>query len=187
MDFSGAVSHSENFLKTGLDSNFYALEAWARGERANHSRSSGDARISVISALTLTPECQRVNLFFELSADHANFNGQSFAAFLRLLHARVKNPIPVIWDSVGIHLSQPVADDLSRNGNIVSEPFPPNAAELNPADGAGSHLKSGRLPNSTPFDLSELRRTITTELKRLQRQPHLLHAFIRRTRLSFEE
>jgi transposase len=145
------------------------------------------ARISIIGAITLTPECQQVNLTFDLSADNANFNGQSIAAFLRLLHERVKHPITVIWDSVRIHLSQPVADYLSRNGNIVSETFPPNAPELNPADGVWSYIKYGRLPNYTPFDLSELRRTVTTELKRLQRQPHLLHAFIRRTRLSFED
>jgi hypothetical protein len=96
------------------------------------------ARISVIGAITLTPEYHGVNLTFDLSPDNANFNGQSIAAFLRLLHERVKHPITVIWDSVGIHLT-------------------------------------------------ELRRTLTTELKRLQRQPQLLHAFIRRTKLSFEE
>jgi transposase len=145
------------------------------------------ARISVIGAITLTPECQQVNLTFDLSADNANFNGQAIAAFLRLLHERVKKPITAIWDSVGIHLSRPVADYLSRSGNIVSETFPPNASELNPADGVWSHIKYGRLPNYTPFDLSELRRTVITELKRLQRQPHLLHAFILRTRLSFED
>jgi transposase len=144
------------------------------------------ARISVIGAITLTPEYQRVNLTFELSADNANFNGQSCAAFLRFLHEQVKHPITVIWDSVGIHLSQPVADFLSRNGNIVSETFPPNAPELNPADGIWSHIKYGRLPNYTPFDLFELRTTVTTELKRLQRHPHLLQAFIRRTRLNLE-
>jgi transposase len=141
-------------------------------------------RISVIGAITLSPDCQQVDLTFQLSADNANFNGQSIAAFLRLLYERVKNPITVIWDSVRIHLSQPVADYLSRNGHIVSEPFPANASELNPADGVWSHIKYGRLPNYTPFDLSELRRTVTTELKRLHRQPHLLRAFIRRTRLS---
>jgi hypothetical protein len=58
--------------------------------------------------------------------------------------------------------------------------------ELNPADGVWSHIKYGRLPNYTPFDLLELRNTVTSELKRLQREPHLLRAFIRRTRLNFE-
>jgi transposase len=145
------------------------------------------ARISVIGAITLTPEYHGVNFTFDLPADNANFNGQSIAAFLRLLHERVKHPVTVIWDSVGIHLSQPVADYLSRNGSIISETFPPNASELNPTDGVWSHIKYGRLPNYTPFDLAELRKSVTTELKRLQRQPHLLHAFIRRTKLSFEE
>lgn len=145
------------------------------------------ARISVIGAITLTPEYQRANLIFDLSADNANFSGQSIAAFLRLLNERVKSPITVIWDSVGIHLSQPVADYLSRNGNIVSETFPPNASDLNPADGVWSHIKYGRLPNYTPLDLSELRTTVTTELKRLQRQPHLLQGFIRRTWLMTPE
>lgn len=143
-------------------------------------------RISVIGAITLSPERQQVNLTFQLSADNANFNGQSIAAFLRLLYERVRNPITVIWDSVRIHLSQPVADYLSGNTQIVSELFPANASELNPADGVWSHIKYGRLPNYTPFDLLELRNTVTSELKRLQREPQLLRAFIRRTRLSFE-
>jgi len=145
------------------------------------------ARISVIGAITLSPEYQRINLTFKLSADNANFNGQSCAAFLQHLHEQVKHPITVIWDSVGIHLSQPVADYLAKHRSIVSEPFPPYASELNPVDAVWSHIKYGRLPNYAPLDLSELRKTVTTELKRLQRQPHLLRAFIRRTRLNFEE
>jgi transposase len=143
-------------------------------------------RISVIGAITLSPERQQLDLTFQLSADNANFNGQSIAAFLRLLYERVRNPITVIWDSVRIHLAQPVADYLFENGQIVSELFPANAPELNPADGLWSHIKYGRLPNYTPFDLSELRNTVTTELERLQREPHLLHAFIRRTKLYVE-
>ena len=62
-----------------------------------------------------------------------------------------------------------------------------NAPELNPADSVWSHIKYGRLPNYTPLDLSELRNTVTTELERLQREPHLLRAFVRRTKLNFEK
>ena len=143
-------------------------------------------RISVIGAITLSPEGQHVNLTFQRSADNANFSGQSIAAFLRFLYERVRNPITVIWDSVRIHFAQPVADYLSGNGQIVSELFPAHASELNPADGVWSHIKYGRLPNYTPFDLSELRNTVATESQRLQREPHLLRAFIRRTRLNLE-
>jgi hypothetical protein len=141
-------------------------------------------RISVIAAITLSPDHQQVNLTFRLLADNANFSGRSIAAFLRLLDERMSKPITVIWDSVRIHLSKPVTDYLSGNGHIFPEVFPANAPELNPADSVWSHIKYGRLPNYAPFDLAELRRTLATELKRLQRQPHLLHAFIRRTGLK---
>ena len=106
--------------------------------------------------------------------------------FVRWLE-KVKYPLTIIWDSVGIHLSRPVASHISKNGRIVSEPFPANAPELNPVDSAWSHVKYGRLPNYTPFDLVELRGTVTAELKRLQHSPHLLHAFIRRAGLGLDQ
>jgi transposase len=142
------------------------------------------ARISVIGAIILSPEHRRVTLAFELAPDNANFNGESIAAFLPVVRDKVDHPLTIIWDSVGVHLSRPVAAYLSRSGDIVSEPLPPNAPELNPVDSVWSHIKYGRLANYTPFDLSELRQTVTSELKRLQRQPHLLLAFIHRSGLS---
>jgi transposase len=142
-------------------------------------------RISVIGAITLKPGYRRVDLIFELSADNVNFSGKSVVAFLRLLHDRVKNPITILWDSVRIHLSQTVTDYLSTNSAIVTEPFPPYAPDLNPVDSVWSYIKYGRLPNYTPFNLSELRGRVKAELNRLRRQPHLLDAFIRRPGLRF--
>jgi len=145
------------------------------------------ARISAIGAIILSPEYRRISFAFELAPNNVNFNGESIAAFLPVVQEKVNHPLTIIWDSVGIHLSRPVAAHLSRSGNIVSESFPPNAPELNPVDSVWSHVKYGRLPNYTPFDLSELRGTVTAELKRLQGQPHLLRAFIRRTGLRLHE
>jgi transposase len=78
-----------------------------------------------------------------------------------------------------------VTDYLSTNSAIVTEPFPPYAPDLNPVDRVWSYIKFGRLPNYTPFNLSELRGRVKAELNRLRRQPHLLDAFIRRPGLSF--
>ena len=141
------------------------------------------ARISVIGAITLTPEDQRANFIFDMLSDNANFKGQSVLAFLRLVHERLNSPITVIWDSVRIHLSKPVTDYLFTHSAIVSEPFPPYAPDLNPVDSAWAYIKYGRLSNYAPIDLVELRNTITAELERLRTQPDLLHAFIRRTGL----
>ncbi len=144
------------------------------------------ARISVIGAITLSPGYKRVRLTFQLLPDNANFHGESIAAFLRILSKRVKGPNTIIWDSVRIHLAEPVQGYLSAMDGIVTETFPPHAPELNPVDSVWSYVKYARLPNYTPFDLPELRRTLTSELRGVQDHPHLLFSFIRRTGLRIE-
>ena len=142
------------------------------------------ARISVIGAITLSPRHRHVRFTFQMLPDNANFHGGSVAEFLRTLSGEVKGPNTIIWDSVRIHLAEAVQNYLSTTGDIVTETFPPNAPNLNPVDGVWSHIKYGRLPNYTPFDLFQLRRKLTAELKRLQRQPDLLLSFICRTGLN---
>jgi transposase len=161
----------------------YAPSGQAPVERASDPHD----RISVIGAIILSPEYRRIRFAFHLLPDNANFNGESITAFLRLIQEEVRYPLTIVWDSVGIHLSRPVASHISRNDRIVSELFPANAPELNPVDSAWSHVKYGRLPNYTPFDLAELRKTVTAELTRLQHAPHLLHAFIRRAGLRLDQ
>ena len=142
------------------------------------------ARISVIGAITLSPKYRRVRLTFQMLPDNANFHGESIAKFLRLLSGWLNGPNTIIWDSVRIHLAEPVQNYLSTTGDIVTETFPPNAPNLNPVDGVWSYIKYARLPNYTPYDLFELRRKLTTELRRLQRHPDLLLSFIFRTGLN---
>jgi putative transposase len=177
------------FSSTFIDESGFMLNptrrrTWALSGRAPVEKvTDTHARISVIGAITLTPGDQRADFIFDMLGDNANFKGQSVLAFLLLVHKRLNNPITVIWDSVGIHLSKPVTDYLFTNSAIVSEPFPPYAPDLNPVDSVWAYIKYGRLSNYTPIDLVELRKTITAELERLPTQPDLLHSFIRRTGL----
>lgn len=186
-------AHARNACLVFIDESGFMLAPTLRrtyapsGQAPVEKTSDPHARISAIGAIILSPEYRRVSFAFELACDNANFNGESVAAFLPVIQEKVKHPLTLIWDSVGIHLSRPVAVYLSRSGSIVSEQFPANAPELNPVDSVWSHVKYGRLPNYTPFDLSELRGTVTAELKRLQGQPHLLRAFIRRAGLRLSE
>ena len=142
------------------------------------------ARISVIGAITLSPRYRRIRLTSQMLPDHANFHGQSIAKFLRFLSGGLNGPNTIIWDSVRIHLAESVQNYLSATDDIVTERFPPNAPNLNPVDGVWSYIKYARLPNYTPYDLLELRRRLTTELRRLQRHPELLFSFISRTGLN---
>jgi len=142
------------------------------------------ARISVIGAITLSPRYRRVQLTFQMLPDNDNFHGESVAEFLSVLSGEVQGPNTIIWDSVRIHLAEPVQNYLSTTDHIVTETFPPNAPNLNPVDSVWSYIKYARLPNYTPYDLFELRRRLTTEFRRLQRQPNLLLSFISRTGLN---
>jgi putative transposase len=144
------------------------------------------AKISAIAAIAVSPECRNARIIYQLSDDDGNFNGANISAFLRRLSDEVNNRITIIWDSIRIHSAEPVKDLLRGRNTLVLEQFPPNAAGLNPVDGVWSYIKYGRLPNYAPCDLGELRKTLTAELRRLQKQPELLFSFIRRTDLVLD-
>ena len=142
------------------------------------------AKISAIAAIVVSPEYRNARLVYQLSADYANFNGSTISTFLRFLCGEIQNRMTVIWDSVRIHYAEPVKDLLTGRNTLVLEQFPPNASGLNPVDGIWSYIKYGRLPNYAPFDLTELRKTVTAELRRLKKHPDLLFSFISRTGLT---
>jgi len=144
-------------------------------------------RISVIAAITFSPKRRRANLLFHLLPDNANFNGSLTAEFLRCILGRVRQPITLVWDGVSIHSATPVTSYLESHPRMLLEEFPPYASEFNPVDNVWSYIKYGRLANYTPFNLSQLRETVTKELRRVQKRQDLLHGFLRRTGLSLDD
>ena len=89
----------------------------------------------------------------------------------------------IVWDQIIIHSSDVVIEYLRTVPDIITEPFPPYAPELNPVDRAWFYLKYGRLPNYTPPTVAKLRRTVEAEIKRLQGKPDLLRSFVRQSEL----
>jgi hypothetical protein len=90
--------------------------------------------------------------------------------------------------SVVVNYQQPtdlraLEAELAKDPELVAELLPAYAPELNPADGIWRHIKYGRIPNYAPQNLSELRQTVTAELDRLRKRPHLLRGFVRFTKL----
>ena len=140
-------------------------------------------RISVIGAITVSPHCRRFSFVFQLLPDNANFSGAAILRFMQELQKHIRDQIPVVWDSVTMHRSEPVQVFLSAHPNICVEHFPPHASELNPVDGVWAYVKHSRLANYTPVDMAELRKTVKAELSRVKKRADLLHSFIRRTGL----
>src|SRR5260370_21627268 len=143
-------------------------------------------RISVIGAITISPERRHFSFYFQLSADNSNFHGESVMQFIELVRHKVRGPITLLWDRILIHRAKPVTDYFARHRRFVVEMFPPYAPELNPVDNVWSYVKYNRLPNYTPRNLDELRERITADFSRLRKRPDLLKSFFKHTGLSLD-
>lgn len=89
-------------------------------------------KVSVISALVISPRRRRVRAYFGFLPD-ANFDGESILAFVMQLRRALGVPIALIWDRLGAHIGEPVVAWLVRNRHRVrAHLLPPYAPELNP-------------------------------------------------------
>jgi transposase len=134
-------------------------------------------RISVVGAISISPQKSVFRFHFCLSDDNANFRGYSLVKFLEYLRRIISSPILLIWDQIAIHRSEPIIKYLHAHREITVELFPPYAPELNPVDYVWAYVKYARLPNYAPPNLAELRARITKEFRRLQHRPDLLRSF----------
>jgi transposase len=157
-----------------------------RGKQPISKNADPHGKISVIGAMTISPERHNFGFHFHLACDNVNFSGHSIVPFIESLRRRIPGPFTIIWDGIRIHGAKPLADYFTRHRKIVIESFPPEASEVNPADKVWGYVKHARLPNYTPPDLKELRRRITSEFKRLRKRPDLLEALFRRTGLTLD-
>jgi transposase len=134
----------------------------------------------------ISPERKLFSFYFQLSADNANFRGESVVQFIELVRNKVRGPITLMWDQIPIHRAKPVMDYFAIHRRLVGEAFPPYAPELNPVDNVWSYVKYNRLPNYTPQNLDELRKRMTAEFYRLQKRRDLPRSFFKHTGLSLD-
>ena len=86
----------------------------------------------------------------------------------------------ILWDKGNVHdRARVVRAYLAKHPEIVTEPFPSHAPEINPDESVWGHTKYGRLANFVPEDTAELRRVLIEELERMDQRPDLLATFIR--------
>ncbi len=155
-----------------------------RGETPVLVCSDKHDRLSVISAITLSPRALRVGLHFMLLGKDENFHGEEVVLFLRQLKGEVGGPWAVVWDQNQIHgRSRAVKAWLAEHPEVVVEDFPGHAPDCNPDEEVWSWTKYGRLCNLAPADVAELRRHVWESLNALKRRPQLLASFILHARV----
>jgi transposase len=157
-----------------------------RGQTPVHRTGDPHGRISGIGAIAVSPARNRLRLRYHLLANQMNFRGPSVVQFLRESRSDLGGPMTVIWDQIPIHECAQVTEHLATYPDVIVEPFPPYAPELNPADGIWRYVKYGRLPNYAPYEMDELRGKVVEELDRLAGSPDLLTSLIKFTKLPLE-
>ena len=92
----------------------------------------------------------------------------------------------LICDHASIHTSEETLRFLFEHPEIIVEPLPKYAPELNPEEYCHGDVKA-RLANATPANMTEMRRMLDQGFSRLRRRPDLLLGFIRAAGLPVKQ
>lgn len=140
-------------------------------------------RLSVISALTVSPQRRRLGLSFDIF-DH-NIVTEDVVEFVAKLVRRL-GKITLVWDRWQVHRS--AARQLkARFGRRVSiEWLPAYAPELNPTEYVWGHTKSADLANFIPDDTLHLGKSIAGSLRNTRQNQTLLRSFFQHAGLAIQ-
>lgn len=148
-------------------------------------RGRSRTKVSVIGALSVSPQRRRVRSHFRLLAD-ANFDAAGVLVFLKQLCRAIGGPIELVWDRSQVHRGQPVKGWLERNAHRIQTTLLPGyAPELNPVELIWGHIKTNPLANFAPVELDELFDQTHFATDSMTNNDTLLRSFIKHCPLSF--
>jgi transposase len=137
-------------------------------------------KLSVISAVSVSPLRRRLGLYYQLHS--TNIHHAEVCAFLRHLLRHLRGPVVVLWDNGRIHRGQAIRDFCHAFPRLHVEFFPAYAPELNP-DESVWHRAKAALANGRPDDLTALAAHLRVSLRRLRRSQLALRGCITRSDL----
>ena len=149
---------------------------WApRGQTPQVRYRYQHGKVSLISALSVSPQRHRVGLFYQLH--RKNIRRPQVCAFLRQLLRHLRGPLIVLWDNGQIHKGLDVRQFCEEHPRLHVEYFPGYAPELNPDEGVWNQAKKA-LANGRPDTLDELADHVLRELESLRTSAAKLRACI---------
>ena len=155
----------------------HVVRSWApKGQTPIHRHRQGRRdKISVISGISVSPQRQRLGLYYLLFFD--NIGHDEVRVFLRQLLRHLRGPVIVLLDNSSTHKGPPIDDILDRHSRLRIEYFPSYAPELNPDEGVWSQAKQ-YLANSCPDNGDELLDDVIRSINRIGRSPTKLRGCI---------
>jgi len=149
---------------------------WApRGKTPVHYSWDRRDRLSVISALTVSPNRRRLGLHFDIH-DH-NIDTDTFELFVRWLRRRIRRGIILVLDRWSVHRSGARRLTERFGSKVRIEWLPAYAPDLNPVEAVWSHTKYADLANYIPDHVDALADEVAGSLARANDNQSLLRSF----------
>ena len=149
---------------------------WApKGQTPVHCSWDRRDRLSVISAITVSPIRRRLGLYFDIH-DH-NINTDAFEGFVRWLRRQIRRGIVLVMDRWSVHRSGARRLQRRFGAKVQIEWLPAYAPELNPVEQVWSHTKYADLANYIPEDINTLAEAVTQSIEQTGRKQALLRSF----------
>lgn len=145
--------------------------SWARHER-----------LSVISALTISPVLKHFGLYFRIY--HKNICFGQVMEFLTFIHYALGRKFVVVLDRYSAHRKAVRLLLEKHPGWFEAEWLPAYAPELNPTEYVWGHTKYGDLANYIPKDIEKLKKEVAKSLKGKHSRQSLLGSFVEHTGLD---
>ena len=156
---------------------------WApEGQTPIHYSWDRRDRLSVISAITVSPQRRRLGLYFDIF--NHNIVTDDFELFAESLLGRLQRRLILVMDRWSVHRS--AAKRLVRRFpcRVQIEWLPAYAPELNPDEQVWTRAKYVDLANYIPADIDELGRAIRRSICRTGSQQSLLRSFFKHAKLK---
>lgn len=139
-------------------------------------------RLSVISAVTLSPIRQHIGLPFQIH--DANITADDVVAFIKAMRRQLQRPLIIILDRWQVHRSAVRRLQAAGLQGLEFEWLPAYAPELNPVEARWSYTKFGQLANYVPDDVRQLRRTVRQSFRKQAPNGRLKHSFFQTAKLK---
>jgi transposase len=141
-------------------------------QRTRHRR-----KVSTIGGLSISPQRQRLGLYWKLHLDQGIAQDQVIE-FLAHLRRQLRNRLVVVWDRLAAHRGRQLRRWLQRGRGIHLEFFPPYAPHLNPIEYLWAHTKTNPLANYAPDSAEQLETAVVVAVTNLGQQQRLLRSFV---------
>ena len=140
-------------------------------------------KVSAIAALCLTPDQQKIHLYFRLHVN-VSITAHEVKSFLKILFRQIPHhPLIIVWDRLTAHRAKIVQRLFCRKLKRYNYFFPPYAPELDPVEYVWEYLKMNPLVNMPASDVVALAKSARKNGRSLRYKHNLLQAFLKHSSL----